>query len=312
MQKENPDFAHNPGNLPRDDDPEYLVRARDTKGKLRCPLATSISAFPTHIEGDDLRPVRICTLGVFSLNRYGKPVGFDSNSAGQALEFLKTLIALGGREVSLVNLTAALWPEADGQAAQRSVEAALCSLHETLGEERILVSRNGSISLDPHDCWVDAWDFETTLAEIRRLLNEDISGEHAARFELLSARLLELYQGDFLTGEDTTPWFVSLRERLRIRFIEHLLDAGRYWEFRGLWDKAIACYQRGLEVDDLVEDFYRHLMVCCLETQRICEGLAVYRQCRKVLSTVLDLQPAPETEALHHTLMAAVQGTHTA
>jgi DNA-binding SARP family transcriptional activator len=52
--------------------------------------------------------------------------------------------------------------------------------------------------------------------------------------------------------------------------------------------------------------------VCCLETQSISEGLAVYRRCRKVLSIVLGLQPEPETEALHHALMGAIVGKHTA
>ncbi|MGE5815587.1 MAG: bacterial transcriptional activator domain-containing protein, partial [Acidobacteriota bacterium] len=78
-----------------------------------------------------------------------------------------------------------------------------------------------------------------------------------------------------------------------------------YWEARGLWDKAIACYRRGLWLDDLIEAFYQRLMVCCRETHRIGEGLAVYQRCRKVLSLVLGLPPAPETEALHRTLMGA-------
>ncbi len=312
MEEERPFLARISVGLPHDDAPESLLRGRDADGKLSKPLATVVRAFPTLKESDAIWPVRIHTLGVFSLTLNGKPVSLDSNPARQALEFLKTLIAFGGREVGVSSLASALWPEADAQVAQCSVDAALCSLRKLLGEERALVSMDGSISLDPHTCWVDAWDFEKTLAMTRRILNGDGTGENAGRLELLSSRLLDLYQGHFLTGQDTTSWSVSLRERLRIKFIHHLLAAGCYWEARGLWDKAIPCYQRGLEVDDLVEDFYQRLMVCCLETQSISEGLAVYRRCRKVLSIVLGLQPAPETEALHHALMGAIVGKHTA
>jgi LuxR family maltose regulon positive regulatory protein len=97
-----------------------------------------------------------------------------------------------------------------------------------------------------------------------------------------------------------------------MNFIQHLLDAGRYWESRGLWDKAIPCYQRGLGVDELVEDFYQRLIACHIETRSFGEGLSVYRRCRKVLSVVLGLQPAPETEVLHHALLAAIQCKNTA
>lgn len=312
MEEERPLLACVSAGLPHDDVQESLLRGRDADGKLSKPRATIVRAFPTLKESENIWPVKIYTLGVFSLTLNGKPVSLDSDPARQALEFLKTLIALGGREVRASSLASALWPEADGEVAQCSVEAALRSLRKLLGEEHLLVSMDGDISLDPHTCWVDAWDFETTLAMTQRILNGDTNGENAGRLELLSSRLLDLYQGHFLTGEDTTSWSVSLRERLRIKFIQHLLDAGRYWEAHGLWDKAIPCYQRGLEVDDLVETFYQRLMVCCLETQSISEGLAVYRRCRKVLSIVLGLQPEPETEALHHALMGAIVGKHTA
>jgi DNA-binding SARP family transcriptional activator len=310
MEEERPFPARDSEDLPQDDDPDSVRHGRDADGKLNKPLASITAVFPALNESEDNRPVRIHTLGVFSLTLKGKSVSLDAGH--QTLEFLKTLIALGGRELGSGSLASALWPEADDHVAQCSVDAALCSLRDALGEACVQVSLDGSISLSPEYCWVDAWDFERTLAMTRQIVNEDIAGDEAGRLELLCRRLLTLYQGHFLTGEDTTSWSVSLRERLRMRFIQHLLAAGRYWEARGLWDKAIACYQRGLEVDDLIEDFYQRLMVCCLETHSISEGLAVYRRCRKVLSIVLGLQPAPETEALHYTLMGAILGKHTA
>ena len=65
-------------------------------------------------------------------------------------------------------------------------------------------------------------------------------------------------------------------------------------------------------VDDLIEDLYRRLMVCYLETHSIGEGLSVYERCRNVLSVVLGVQPEPETEVLHHALMGAIFGKNSA
>jgi LuxR family maltose regulon positive regulatory protein len=294
--------------LPQDDDPESLLRGRDAAGKLNRPLASILRTFPTLEESGGIWPVRIQTLGVFSLTLNRKAVSLTSDSVRQVHEFLKVLIAFGGLEIRLQNLASALWPRADATVVQRSVDALLRNLRDTLGEECVLVSPDGGISLMPDYCWVDVWEFERTLAVTRRILSRDFTGKDANRLALLSSRLRDLYQGHFLAGEDATSWSVSQRERLHIRFITHLLDAGRYWESRGLWDEAITCYQRGLQVDDLVEEFYQRLMVCHLETHSIGEGLSVYRRCRKVLSIVLGLKPAPETETLHQALMGVIQG----
>jgi DNA-binding SARP family transcriptional activator len=312
MSEDRPLPARYLAGLSQYEEPEAVLRGRDASGKLNKPLASVVRVFPAHNENENTWPVRIHTLGMFSLTLKGNAVSLDPEAGQQAFDFLKALIALGGRGVSPGSLAAALWPQADVSAARQLINAALRILRECLGEACVKVSLDGRIGLDSHNVWVDAWDFERTLAVTRRIVNEDSTGADAARLELLSSRLLGLYQGHFLAGENDTSWFVSLRERLRMKFIQHLLDAGQYWECRGLWDKAKTCYQRGLEVDDLVEDFYQRLMVCCRETRNISEGLAVYRHCRKVLSMALGLQPAPETEALQYSLMDAMPGKHTA
>lgn len=304
--------AHVSEGLPQDDDSEGVLRERDTGGTLSSPIASILRTFPTLEESGGIWPVRIQTLGVFSLTDNRKAVSSGSDCERQVLEFLKALIAFGGIEVSPGDLASALWPEADGVVAQRSVDALLRNLRDILGEECVRVSLDGEISLVPDCCWIDVWEFERMLAMTRRILSRDFTGKDAGCFELLSSRLLDLYQGHFLTGDDTIPWSVSPRERLRSNFITHLIDAGRYWESLELWDRAIRCYQRGLEVDDLIEDLYRRLMVCYLETHSIGEGLSVYERCRNVLSVVLGLQPEPETEVLHHALMGAIRGKNSA
>jgi DNA-binding SARP family transcriptional activator len=298
--------------LPQDDDSEGVLRERDAGSTLSGPNASILRTFPTLEESGGIWPVRIQSLGVFSLTLDRKAVSTGSDYERQVLEFLKALIAFGGIEVSPVDLASALWSRLDGPVAQRAVDVLLRNLRDMLGEECVRVSPDGEISLVPDCCWVDIWEFERMLAMTRRILSRDFTGKDAGCFELLSSRLLDLYQGHFLTGEDAIPWSVSPRERLRSKFITHLFDAGRYWESLELWDRAIRCYQRGLEIDDLIEDLYRRLMVCHLETHSISEGLSVYARCRNVLSVVLGVQPEPETEALRHALKGAIQGKNSA
>ena len=284
------------------DDMAFFRRKSDRQSETAEPAArvnAAIFQFPSLEQDGYAWPVMIYTLGRFSLLLKGQPADFGRKVPHKPLEFLKTLIALGGREVSVGNMASALWPDADGDTAQRSFDTTLYRLRKIFDEDRVLVLRDGLLSLDPRYCWVDVWAFERLLGQVQRIRTRDATGRDAVRLDRLTDKMLRLYQHHFLAREDMTSWSVSLRERLRSKFIYNLLDVGRYWEIHGFWDRAMRCYHKGLEVDDLMEVFYQRLMTCSLETRRISEGMSAYRRCRQILSVVLGLQPEPATESLY-------------
>ena len=249
--------------------------------------------------------VIIHTLGRFSILFKGRPLDFGRKAPQRPLALLKVLIALGGRGVSVSTLTSLLWPDVEGDTAKRSFDTTLFRLRKLFRGEPVLALRDGKVSLDSHYCWVDIWAFERLLGQSQRIRSKDPTGKDAWHLDRLMERILGLYHDHFLVQEDMTFWSVSLRERLRNKFIYNLLDVGYYWESQGFWKKAMLCYQKGLEVDDLVEVFYQRLMICCLETNRISEGMSVYRRCRQMLSVVLGLQPEPKTDSIYLSLRNA-------
>ncbi len=258
--------------------------------------------FPVTGEGGDDWPVTIYTLGRFSLLLNGQRADFGRKMPHRPLQFLKTLVALGGREIPVTTLTSVMWPDTDGDTAQRSFDTTLHRLRKILGDQRFILLKDGKVTLDSNYCWTDAWSFEQLLGQVQRIRNRDVTGKDAVKLDKLTDKMLNLYQGHFLAMEEVTAWSVSIRERLRSKYIHNLIEVGRYCEEHGFWDKAMRCYQKGLEVDDLVEVFYQRLMVCCLETGRFSEGMSVYRRCRQVLSIVLGLQPEAATESLYRQL----------
>jgi len=249
--------------------------------------------------------VSIFTLGRFSLLLDGEPAEFGRKAPRRPLELLKTVIAFGGREVGTTSLMSALWPDVDGDTAQRSFDTTLHRLRKIMGDDRVLVLRDGKLSLDGRYCWVDVWSFERLLGQSQRLLTEDVTGNHVYSLEHLTENMGGLYQDHFLGKEGVTSWSVSMHERLRSKYIHHLLEVGRYMEKHGYWKQAMHCYRKGIDVDDLVEVFYQRLMACCLVTRRLSEGLSVYRRCCQVLSITLGLQPEPESKRLHRLLKDA-------
>lgn len=196
-----------------------------------------------------------------------------------------------------------MWPESEGDAAYNAFEITLHRLRKLIGIEKALVLRDGLLTLDNRQCWVDVWDFEQAASRAEALLNSP--APDTDELDELSSRITALYHGHFLGRETPEPWSISLRERLRSRFLRHLVNLGRYWERIGRHEAAIQCYLKGIEVDDLAESFYQQLMVCYQQLGRKGEALAVYRRCRTTLSLVLSVAPSPPTEIIYRRLMQA-------
>lgn len=248
-------------------------------------------------------PLQIYTLGRFSVSRGIEPIRFARKAQHRPLELLKVLVALGGREVATDQLATAMWPESEGDVAYNAFEITLHRLRRLIGIEKALILSNGLLTLDNKLCWVDVWSFEQVTGRAEVLLSSAQPDPH--ELAGLSSRMLALYHGHFLGRETPESWSISLRERLRSKFLRHLVDVARHWEKIGWHDTAIQYYQKGLEVDDLAEIFYQRLMVCYQQLGRRSEALAVYRRCRATLSLVLSISPSPATEVIHRRLTQA-------
>ncbi|TFH31396.1 MAG: hypothetical protein E4G97_04365, partial [Deltaproteobacteria bacterium] len=77
-----------------------------------------------------------------------------------------------------------------------------------------------------------------------------------------------------------------------------VVRAGRNREEAGEWDKAIVCYQKGLEVDSLAEDLWRGLISCNIRTGRAAEAHAAYRRCARTFTAVLGVNPSSDLQAI--------------
>ena len=249
-------------------------------------------------------PFRVHTFGQFKLIKGGQPVTFTGKTQRRPLDLLKALIAYGGNRVKEEQLTEALWPRIDGDSAHRSFTTTLHRLRRLMDGERALILQEGRLTLDARCCWVDTWAFEQIAAEIDRALKVPRERIDAARVTQLADKLLALYAGPFMAGDNDESWYVSLRERLRARFVRAIGDIGRYWQQAGEWERAVDYFQRSLDADSLAEGFYRHLMLSYRELDRHAEAIDIYERCRKTLAAVLSVEPSRETTALYEKLLA--------
>ena len=151
-------------------------------------------------------PVRIYTLGRFSVVKAGVPLRFGAKAQKKPLELLRALIACGGRDVPEGKLADALWPDAEGDAAAQALASTLFRLRKLLGDN-VIRRQESRLTLNSTVCWVDCWAFQRLL--------QATSGDLAAR----RVKLVKLYQGPFLR-EDEAPWAQPMRQRLHAQFIQ--------------------------------------------------------------------------------------------
>ena len=230
-------------------------------------------------------PVKIYTLGRFAVLKDEIPIRFEGKAQRAPMNLLKALIALGGRDVSEQRLASALWPESDGDAAQQSLSTSLFRLRKLIGNDTVR-RQEGRLSLDQQICWVDCWTFERLVSET----NNDIF--EACRF------VHEIYHKPFLDSEDDACWAIPMRERLHAKFVQTFVACGKELQRLNRHEEAIRYYQRGLEIDDLVEAFYCGLMVSYAAIGQKAESIRLYERALKVFRAKLGVDLSIETQRL--------------
>ncbi len=248
-------------------------------------------------------PVRVHTLGRFSVFCDDELLTFTGKSPRKALELLQALIAHGGREVHTSVLMQSLWPEESSSNLRNLFDNTLHRLRRLLGVSDVLHVANAKLTLDPCLCWVDAWTFNRLTSACAAALPEGERGRPVLS-EADARAALRLYSGHFLQSEADEPWRLPYRDRLRNRFHRLVRALGEHLEQAQQWEAAVEVYERGLEVDNLAESFYQHLMACHQRLGEHAEALCVYRRCRELLSIVLGVTPSLRTETLRQASLA--------
>ncbi|MEE4137693.1 MAG: hypothetical protein V2I32_16555, partial [Desulforhopalus sp.] len=201
-------------------------------------------------------PLRITTLGGFSLEKNGAPLPPPRKAQQRPLAMLKYLVARGGKNIPAHEVEELLWPDADGDAASNAFSTTLHRLRRLVGNDQAISYSEAVLSLDPFLVWVDVQAFERCC----QLLDHTLSRPGNAD-DLKAHRdiLVSLYQGPFLPGE-SAAWAIPLRQRLQARFFSTLGALAHAFEEMGCLEDAEQCCRHGLSLDPLVESLYCPLM----------------------------------------------------
>jgi two-component SAPR family response regulator len=129
-----------------------------------------------------------------------------------------------------------------------------------------------------------------------------ILAESTNSLTALLDKVIDLYRGHFLPADAGQFWTISYRERLRSRYFRLITTAGEGLEMAGQWEKALKYYRKGIEIDELSEEYYQRLMICYQKLSRQADAIEVYKHYARLLSMKMGIEPSTRTKAIYEKL----------
>lgn len=230
--------------------------------------------------------IRISVLGGFHVRLDGRPVPDEVWRRNRARALVKVLALAPGRRLHREQLMDTLWPSLSAEAAAGNLRKAIHFARRALGAGHIRV--NGElVTLEASGLWIDVHAFDVAVAAGHR------------------SEALDLYRGDLLPEDRFEPWTEDLRERLRIRFHNLLLDEAVALERRGDVEAAADVLDRLVASDPLHEEAHLVLMRVLARAGARHLALARYRQLEARLRDELGVEPGPAVRLLHDEIAAS-------
>lgn len=288
----------------------YAMRAdTDPDACLTRIKGEALEAGAEHFRNELVEPsarnsgtVKIFTLGRFSIAINGEALREKGKAKHRPLGLLKTLIALGGRDVASSRLCEYLWPDSEADLAARSLTVTVHRLRSMLRENMVLIQHDGKLTLNEKICRIDIWDFERLVNAGLCKIGDSIAGD-GAEMQLRAA--LALYAGDFLSRESEESWMLVPRLRLKTKFERLVLALSDRFERQKRHTETVDLNLQALGLDPLNELLYRRLMNSYLKRSEFSSVLRTYQRCREALTKGLAASASEETQRLYFEALRA-------
>ena len=178
-----------------------------------------------------------------------------------------------------------------------SAKVNLHHLRKLLGSEEAVLTSEGRISLNFQYCYVDVTLFQSIADKIIG----SCTGAGKAEMKKIipvAEKAIGIYTGNFIEAEDGCPHIAVFRERLRSKFSRLVEITGMYYETQRQWNNALGLYEKGIEADELQEEFYKCLMLCYEKLGKYNEAVSVYNRCSRMLHMHFGVGPSARMKAV--------------
>ena len=289
---------------------EFLLDQRTLLGDLEGVVYDQLSDYHNEITANKAVTVKaakepelyIKTLGGLQIYRQGVAISPKAWHRKAAKQMFVLLVTMKSAPVSKEKLMFNLWPDADGQIANRNFKVALNELTNILEPER--KPRAQSRYITKHDSalriicdptvWIDSQAFESYVETGMNLLKKQ---PERAKQSLISG--LQLYAGEYMSGEYLDDDSLRERDRLRILASKGAEKLSECYIGERKYEEAVRWADKILQIDNCWERAYQLKLIGHGEQRDKVSLERVYRQCLTTLKNELGVEPSAATEDIY-------------
>ncbi|MDX2218703.1 MAG: BTAD domain-containing putative transcriptional regulator [Burkholderiales bacterium] len=233
-------------------------------------------------------PIRVTTLGSFSLTLKGQPAEAGRTQA-KVMQLLQVLIARGGDAVPVDDIITALWPGEGRQGTQQVFDTTLHRLRKLLDSDTAIHLADRALTLNRKEIWVDSVALEARL--------DGLAGKSAESSAEALGGLVADYPGHFLATAGDAAWALPLRDRIW-RKLTRLLDRQvRHEMAEGRWEDAADILHFVSDRDGAAESAHLALIEHYERAGRIAEAVQLCERSEQRLLTEFGLLPSEALRA---------------
>lgn len=214
------------------------------------------------------------------------------------------LVLAHGNRIQREAIVAEFWQQLPPRCGRRALNTDIWRLRNLLRQsglepQKVFSVTNETLAFKPTlRCSVDVFDFEDGLY---RLSEFDPCVAEPDQIEMIEG-CLHLYRGDLFEG-CYDDWCVVSREALRAKRFEALEFLLQYYLHHQSPSKALSLAKQLLALDPLMEHIHRAIMYCYSAMGNRPAAIVHYENCARLLKKELGIDPMPETERLHRSIM---------
>lgn len=245
----------------------------------------------------------IKTFGCLEVHIGGEPVDPDLLKGKHVRGLIVLLAASEGREISRDSICGSMWPNSPLVTARKNFYSVWSQLRHVLmlpdGSCPYLVRHRGG-------CSFNAEFVQSDIARFGEICREFLFEE--PDFARWSALLIEVgkdFSSDLIPSETSNELIVRLRDEYRSKLVDALVVATMGFVSTDNARRGVWCAQMAIDRDDTREDAYVALMRAQMASGQRTAAMATFRECRRMLSERLGVDPSPETMAIYQQLLDA-------
>jgi DNA-binding SARP family transcriptional activator len=242
-------------------------------------------------------------LGPFEVRIDGTGVSRWRGQRGASV--LRYLLARRQHASTRDELLEEFWPDVDPAVARNRLQVAVSALRRVFLDVtglNVVEYADAGYRINP-ELEVDV-DVESFEHHLRAAAAAERTGDRE-KARTAYRHALALYRGDFAADAPFEQWTLLPRESLRLRLVDALDRLSRIELADRRVEDCIATAHRMLDLDPCREDAHRLLMRLYAAQGRPYLALREYEVCRRVLRSMVDVDPAPETTSLYHAIRSA-------